>query len=102
MRTFLTIVTAAAILAAGMPSVAAQRGDEAGSGGIERVTAPAVTLQQGGGPTLDQAVEQVRRQCKGRIVGAETRVSGGREMHVIKCLTGDGKVRTFRIPGRRV
>ena len=55
---------------------------------------------QRGGMTLSQAVEQVRRQYGGRIVSAETRVSGGRETHVIKVLTDDGKVKTVRIPGK--
>jgi uncharacterized membrane protein YkoI len=50
--------------------------------------------------TLDQAVEQVRRQYNGRIVSAETRVSGNREVHHIKVLTEDGKVKTVTVPGR--
>jgi len=102
MRSILTILTATALLAVGTTSVAKQRGDGVGSEISDCLAGAPVTMQQGGGVTLDQAVEQVRRQCNGRIVGAETRVSGGRETHIIKCLTGDGKVRTFRIPGRRV
>jgi uncharacterized membrane protein YkoI len=57
-------------------------------------------VAQSDGPSLDEAVEQVRRQYNGRIVSAETRISGGREMHHIKVLTKDGKVKTVRIPGR--
>jgi uncharacterized membrane protein YkoI len=57
-------------------------------------------LAQGGGMTLDQAVEQVRRQYNGRIVSAETRVSGNREIHYIKVLQDDGKVKTVTVPGR--
>jgi len=57
-------------------------------------------LAQGSGLTLDQAVEQVRRQYNGRIVSAETRVSGNREMHYIKVLLDDGKVKTVTVPGR--
>ena len=53
-----------------------------------------------GGMTLDQAVEQVRRQYNGRIVSAETRVSGNREVHYIKVLLADGKVKTVTVPGR--
>ena len=50
---------------------------------------------QGNGVTLDQAVEQVRRQYPGgKIVSAETRGKS----HVIKVLTADGTVRTIRIP----
>jgi hypothetical protein len=56
-------------------------------------------LAQGGCTTLDQAVEQVRRQYNGRIVSAETRVSGKREIHYIKVLTDDGKVKTVTVSG---
>lgn len=59
-----------------------------------------VLLAQGNGMTLDQAVEQVRRQYNGRIVSAETKVSGNREVHYIKVLTEDGKVKTVTVPGR--
>jgi hypothetical protein len=44
-------------------------------------------------------VERVRRQYNGRIVSAETRVSGNREVHYIKVLTDDGKVKTVTVPG---
>lgn len=58
-------------------------------------------LAQGGGMSLNQAVEQVKRQCKGcRIISAETKRSGNREVHHIKALTKDNKVKTFRIQGR--
>lgn len=57
-------------------------------------------LAQSGGLTLDQAVEQVRRQYDGRIVSAETRMSGNREVHYIKVLQKDGKVKTVTVPGR--
>ena len=55
---------------------------------------------QSNGPTLPEAVEMVKRQYKGRIVSAETRTNGGREVHYIKVLTQDGKVKTVKIPGR--
>ena len=57
-------------------------------------------IAQNDGPTLSEAVEMVRRQYKGRIVSAETRISGNREVHHIKVLTDDGKVKTVRIQGR--
>lgn len=63
---------------------------------------PALDSFQRGGMTLSQAVEQVRRQHGGQIVSAETRVSGNRETHIIKVLTQDGKVKTVRVPGRRL
>ena len=56
--------------------------------------------QKGGGKTLSEAVEQVRRQTNGRILSAQTKVSGNREVHHIKVLTKDGKVRTVKVPGR--
>ena len=71
--------------------------------GVEpATTTPELEAFQGGGMTLSQAVEQVRRQYGGQIVSAETRVSGGRETHIIKVLTQDGKVKTVRVPGRRL
>ncbi|MGH8194498.1 MAG: PepSY domain-containing protein [Woeseiaceae bacterium] len=57
-------------------------------------------VAQQDGPSLSEAVEMVRRQYNGRIVSAETQVNGNREIHVIKVLTEDGKVKTVRIPGR--
>ena len=64
-------------------------------------TTTALAAFQGSGMTLEQAVAQVRRQYPGgKIVSADTRVSGGRETHVIKVLTSEGTVKTVRIPGR--
>lgn len=57
-------------------------------------------LVQQDGPSLNEAVEIVRQQYRGRIVSAETRMSGNREVHIIKVLTEDGEVKTVRIPGR--
>lgn len=50
--------------------------------------------------SLSQAVEQVRRRGNvERVISAQTRVSGGREVHHIKVLTKDGKVRTHTVNG---
>lgn len=57
-------------------------------------------IAQSNGPTLSEAVEMVKRQCQCRIVNATTKVSGGREVHIIKFMTKDGTVKTRRIPGR--
>jgi uncharacterized membrane protein YkoI len=57
------------------------------------------TAQQGG-MTLAQAIESVRRRTNGRVVSAETKVQGGREVHYIKVLTKDGKVKTHKVSGR--
>ena len=58
-------------------------------------------VAQQGGMTLSQAIESVRRRTNGRVVSAETRVQGGREVHYIKVLTKDGKVKTHKVNGRR-
>jgi uncharacterized membrane protein YkoI len=57
--------------------------------------------QSGGGKSLSEAVEQVRRQTNGRILSAETKVNGNREVHHIKVLTKDGKVKTVKVQGRK-
>ena len=64
------------------------------------VSSGQLALAQANGKTLAEAIEMVRRQYKGRIVGAETVVKGNREEHQIRVLTEDGKVRTVRVPGR--
>lgn len=58
-------------------------------------------ITQSGGMSLAQAIESVRRRTNGKIVGAETRVSGGREVHYIKVLK-DGRVKTHKVNGRRL
>ncbi len=56
---------------------------------------------QNDGMSLSDAVEQVRRQTDGRIISAETKTKNGREIHHIKVLTKDGKVKTHKIQGRK-
>lgn len=94
LKTLLLITIA--LTAGGTASALQVERDDAG-----KSARPALSTMQSGGVSLGQAVEQVRRQCNGRIVSAETQRDGNRETHVIKCLTQDGKVRTFRIPGKR-
>jgi uncharacterized membrane protein YkoI len=60
-----------------------------------------IQTAQNDGMTLSEAVEQVRRQTNGRIISAETKISNGREVHHIKVLTKDGKVKTHKIQGRK-
>lgn len=55
---------------------------------------------QGGGMSLSEAIESVRRRTGGQIISAETKVSGGREVHHIKVLK-DGKVKTHKVNGRK-
>jgi len=60
-----------------------------------------IVIAQGNCKSLSDAVEQVRRQTNGRILSAETRMDGKREVHHIKVLTKDGKVKTHRVQGRK-
>lgn len=54
-----------------------------------------------GGMTLDQAIESIRRRGDvERILSAETKREGNREVHHIRYQTKDGKVKTARINGR--
>jgi len=62
---------------------------------------PENRVMQSGGKSLSEAVDQVRRQTNGRILSAETKVSGNREVHHIKVLTKDGKVKTHKVQGRK-
>ena len=64
--------------------------------------APDLRATQGnGGKSLSEAINQVRRQTGGQILSAETKISGNREVHHIKVLTKDGKVKTVKVQGRR-
>ena len=60
---------------------------------------PRLLIAQSNCLSLSEAVERARRQYNGRVVSAETRVSGKREVHHIKVLTEDGKVKTVTVPG---
>ena len=104
MRLTTTMLLCCIMLCAAQVAVALQS-DQIGVpiSGVElRPEVPGLDTFQKGGVTLSQAVEQVRRQYNGQIVSAETRVSGNQETHIIKVLTQDGKVKTVRVPGRRL
>ena len=49
--------------------------------------------------TLSQAVQKVKRDTGGKVLSAQTRVEGNREVHFVKVLTQDGRVRTVRVKG---
>jgi uncharacterized membrane protein YkoI len=49
--------------------------------------------------TLSQAVNKVKRETGGKVLSARTEVKGNREVHLVKVLTKDGRVRTVRVPG---
>ena len=52
--------------------------------------------------SLSQAVKQVKRDTGGKVLSAETRVQGNKEVHFVKVLTQDGRVRTVRVQGNPV
>ncbi|MGI9271372.1 MAG: PepSY domain-containing protein [Woeseiaceae bacterium] len=88
MRFLLIILTFCAVLAT---PVAAQDFN------VEQL----LQVAQNDGMSLSQAVDSVRRKTGGRIISAETKRKGGREVHHIKVLTDDGKVKTHRVQGRK-
>ena len=49
--------------------------------------------------SLSQAIASVRGRVKGQVLEARTVVKGGREVHHIKVLTDDKKVKTFKVNG---
>ena len=52
--------------------------------------------------SLDEAIARVRRRGDvERIISAETRRQGDREVHVIRYMTKDQKVKTATFDGRR-
>lgn len=52
--------------------------------------------------TLSQAINKVKRDTGGKVLSAQTIVQGKRQVHVIKVLTQDKRVRTVRVPGNPV
>lgn len=49
--------------------------------------------------SLSQAVNKVRRDTGGKVLSARTEVRNNRQIHVIKVLTKDGKVRYVQVAG---
>jgi hypothetical protein len=99
--TLKTLLISILLSLAGVASAAQLNpGKASGAGAVMLTESSPMTTNQGGGKTLEQAVEQVRRQYKGRIVSAKTEMNGNQEVHVIKVLTEDGTVKTVRVPGR--
>lgn len=96
MRMLTTLIFPALLLCLG---TAAAAGDRFGSDRNRHSPAQERLVIAQNCPSLNEAVERVRRQYNGRIVSAETRVRGNREVHQIKVLTEDGKVKTVQIPG---
>jgi hypothetical protein len=58
--------------------------------------------------SLDQAVSDARERYNGKVLSAETHRHNGHETHNVRVLTGDGRVRRYRVdadaerpPGRK-
>jgi uncharacterized membrane protein YkoI len=68
---------------------------------VQYEAGPELVVAQRDGMTLGQAIESVRRKTGGKVLSAETRIKGDREVHYIKVLTKDGVVRTHTVNGRR-
>ena len=93
----LLIAVPMAANAISLPAADIQHGAIQPSGGVDHV------ITQRDGKTLAQAIEQVRRQYDvQRIVNADTRRQGNREVHRIKFMTRDGTVKTVTVQGRRL
>ncbi|RLA28479.1 MAG: hypothetical protein DRQ63_03470 [Gammaproteobacteria bacterium] len=95
------LITSVLTLAGPVFAIQLSAGETYEYGAAAKVDTADSATMQGGGVSLSQAVEQVRRQYKGRIVSAVTKVKGKREVHVIKVLTDDGKVRTVEVQGKQ-
>lgn len=80
----------------------ARDGLDASPGFESSMDRPRLETTQGDGMSLSEAIESVRRGGNVKqIISAETKISGGREVHHIKVLTKDGKVKTHTRPGRK-
>jgi len=97
MRTLLTTLLISATLLASGQAIAAHVSPAL----VRQIALPALETMQSNGVSLSQAIEQVRRQYKGRILSAKTEVRGNRETHVIRVLTQDGKVKNVEFAGKR-
>lgn len=104
MRDMLKILLISMLLAATGATSAMQfdSGVDGLAGSNVQPHAAELATNQSGGPTLAEAVERVRRQYDGQIVSAKTEVRGKQEVHVIRVLLKDGKVKNVNINGRRL
>ena len=84
-RILVLLLVTATLIAVGAPDIAIAAG--AGHSLIAR---------RGGGESgvsLNEAVQQVKRETGGRVLSADTVNQGGRTVHRIKVLTPSGQVR---------
>ncbi len=101
MRITLTLTAIAAATLMWQPALAFDLEANLKAQHVQYQGEPNYQVAQSDGMSLSQATESVRRRTNGKVVSAETRVQGGREVHYIKVLTKDGKVKTHKVNGRR-
>ena len=103
MRIALTLVLLIAAVTVPLQANAFDLEENLKAGHVQYVSQPRMQIAQSDGVSLSQATASIRGRLKAgdRIVSAETKVQGGREVHHIKVLTKDGKVKTHRVNGRR-
>ena len=105
LRILLTLILSALLAATPVAAEAIHR-DDSPNGliaqfGEDTARSADRAAQKNGCPSLAEAIEQVRQQTGGKILSAKTKLNGNREVHRIKVLTKDGKVKTFEIRGCR-
>ncbi len=57
-------------------------------------------ISQDRGLSLDQAVNLVRSRVRGKVVRSETVNRDGKRTHLIRVLTDDGHMRTYRVDAK--
>ncbi len=75
----------------------AQRSNEGGAALDLHAPDAEAHVVQGSPVSLDEAVALARERFEGRVVRAETQTINGREVHVIRILDSNGRVRNVRI-----
>ncbi len=101
MRLLLTLLIVAALASLPGPAAATDLEEVLKMQHLQYQGEADLQVAQSGCTSLSQAIESVRSRTGGKVVSAETRVQGGREVHHIKVLTKDGKVKTHKVNGCR-
>ena len=101
MRLAITIILLAAAALAPLRSEASVLADPPRAYATQYEPLADLGVTKDDGMSLSEAIESVRSRTGGRVVSAETRIEGDREVHHIKVLTKDGKVKTHKVKGRR-
>lgn len=65
--------------------------------GMEQFGEKKIYLAQARAESLNSAVARIRKQTGGRVLSADTKNESGVQVHYIRVLTRDGKVKRFRV-----